>query len=1390
MDVSIFRKSLAVALSASLMLAQQGFVWEAVAGVVVAPRAGSAAAGTGAAAGGAATAVSQVSLSNLSVNTPAGLTGSSLLIPAAAPKVGVQAPRIGVRASAATPGPAPAQSALSRGEPARAAAPTVGARGEGASPLEANLSAASKKAAPAAANAPKSDGLIGRLAAFGRTLVGAPAAAPVSLRRIFDGSATRSGLTAPADAAAEADGSRKRRIGLSKPDAGTAASASANEEPYQRVKELRQVLGDGTVGAKGRIEAFSFGTPDGGRIRARSAGMEGFLYSKLEHERAHGQAFALAQLDDYFGYLDGLLAPVGWTQDIRRELGAIRRSPVGPEEKNGRLNEFLQRTVARLQSDIKTSDPALWGRDASIYMILARAYNRIKADGRGGKKNFFDSLDDAELDGIRERTGANTVWILDMFEIGDIARWGTGGGSPYAIKGYRVKEELGGDEGLKRFVDRAHAKGLKVMTDYIPNHTSLDSHMVAERPEGFIHIVPPQPEPNEPIEDYKKRIISQVPHIPAPGGGPMYYLLETDNYPEGGKRVHKFILLHHPYQDGGWMWVDMGQIDYTHPAAWDFRIKEARGLFERFGIDGVRRDMSYLVLSDKFHRHWAGTLAWERDNATGWVREQLERAAAGLERRHKALAGREYLDTMMAAVREVKPGAFHIDEAYEEYEALSRSGSHARYNKMGLYDALVSRDAGWIREALKELSFRTWQKGGAGLVNFVGTHDGGEGNPVDKLGRHFRAAVAMALLARPTLFYNGLELGVGQAAMLISDDLHKSQDLAKAIPFDIKVLINWANADPGNVEFLRRILKFGERHSDLFRDGGMEVLSPHEATPVVAYTAARDDAGGRKTVLVAANFGDEAAWGHFNLGRAPVLEKFGAFRPRAGKTYVLRDRAHPAADGSPAAYVRTGKELLEKGLFVRLDPGDVHLFEIEELDPNAPARAPPSAGAKSGALSSGLWRAQGASGRELPSLTGSSQGTPVSAAATSVQDPDPLKKVRVFLTRPGERPIAADLASLGRVLAADRSLAETLNRIGRIRVVLSKENPNGGLSKEDIARVEETLRSYGIRAKLQVESIPVDWKKHSRKGAPAADEAVETGARRDKGWKEGRFWRYFLGPVTRPFRELAYLARTFANSLTRPTLPEVAGGIASKAFSFTIAVGVWTSMYAGHPAAAAIAIGLSLSLDTFHGIWINSWSNFQNNIGKQRGLRYQTVFNFAYGQWWGGVFRTLAWSVLPGKVPPWSPLYWKDVGIATVIGTFFGTLGYRGLNALYDNGRISRWQRSAIQQLRDLFFVLAGTYFGAGSMALFWTVFAAQQTLDLVIFLISRAAKKRPILYVTDEAVAGTGEFQGMYPVSPESASSESPLKQALGGIANSPFVKPVALFVRWLRGKLSKNGR
>ncbi|MBI4375545.1 MAG: hypothetical protein HY549_03755 [Elusimicrobia bacterium] len=388
-----------------------------------------------------------------------------------------------------------------------------------------------------------------------------------------------------------------------------------------------------------------------------------------------------------------------------------------------------------------------------------------------------------------------------------------------------------------------------------------------------------------------------------------------------------------------------------------------------------------------------------------------------------------------------------------------------------------------------------------------------------------------------------------------------------------------------------------------------------------------------------------------------------------------------------------------------------------------------------------------------------------------VEDKDaPAARALVFLALQGRAVQESTWDGLIRRISQEPELARELSGKARVRLVLAGNNPRAGaLSEADKPELAQALAASGIAIPIEVEKVPIDWSKPERGGRDSGQAALSAKASR------ARF------TIASLIAEPAFLARTFWVSVTRPTLSEILGGIATKAVPFVISVGVWThDIGTGKPLALAAAIGLSFALDTFHGIWINTWNNFQHNVYKLRGSDYQFLFNWGYGQLWNVTFRSIIWSSKPGIIAPWAFAYWGDVIKSSVPGTVFGTLGYRGLNNLYGHGRIKRWQRSALQQLRDIFFLVSSTFFMAGSMGRFWAVFWAQQSIDFAIYVLSVILKKRDILYVVDPEIARTPEFKALYPFDQH---LEPAWRQALEEVLKNPMIWPLVRAYQWLRG-------
>ena len=115
-----------------------------------------------------------------------------------------------------------------------------------------------------------------------------------------------------------------------------------------------------------------------------------------------------------------------------------------------------------------------WSRAAVIYQLNQR---QVTPEG---------TLAAAEehLPRIRD-LGADIVWLMPVNPIGAVNRKGSLG-SPYAVQDYfAVNPEFGTMSDLRRFVDTAHGLGLRVILDWVANHTAWDNELVTSHPEWY-----------------------------------------------------------------------------------------------------------------------------------------------------------------------------------------------------------------------------------------------------------------------------------------------------------------------------------------------------------------------------------------------------------------------------------------------------------------------------------------------------------------------------------------------------------------------------------------------------------------------------------------------------------------------------------------------------------------------------------------------------------------------------------------------------------------------------------------------------------------------------------------------------------------------------------------
>lgn len=61
-------------------------------------------------------------------------------------------------------------------------------------------------------------------------------------------------------------------------------------------------------------------------------------------------------------------------------------------------------------------------------------------------------------------------------------------GSPFAVHSYVLHKDFGNKDSLPSFQKRLKERNLKLIVDFVPNHTGLDCNWAIEHPEYYVHV--------------------------------------------------------------------------------------------------------------------------------------------------------------------------------------------------------------------------------------------------------------------------------------------------------------------------------------------------------------------------------------------------------------------------------------------------------------------------------------------------------------------------------------------------------------------------------------------------------------------------------------------------------------------------------------------------------------------------------------------------------------------------------------------------------------------------------------------------------------------------------------------------------------------------------------
>lgn len=395
-----------------------------------------------------------------------------------------------------------------------------------------------------------------------------------------------------------------------------------------------------------------------------------------------------------------------------------------------------------------------------IYQLLPRLfgnknttnipYGTIEQNGSGK----FNDINDKALDGIKE-LHVSYVWytgVLAHASLTDYAIYGIKpddadvikgrAGSPYAIRDYYdVDPDLAVDikNRMKEFealVKRTHAKNLKVLIDFVPNHVARSYHSYA-KPKNVIDFGA-----NDDVtKAFSTRndfyyIPGQALVVPTNGQKTPLSVLQDGKFEENpAKATGNNVFSAQPKYDDWYETIKLNYgVDYQNgekqyfdpiPPVW-LKMRDILIFWTNKGVDGFRCDMAEMV----------PIAFWN------WVIPQ---------------------------VKKVNPDLIFLGEAYNPKvykQYLDEGKFDYLYDKVGLYDGLKRLIRNEPSADVKEIGF-VWQKESAGfgqrMLRFLENHDEERIASAGFAGKAELALPAMVVSATlgggPIMLYFGQEVG-------------------------------------------------------------------------------------------------------------------------------------------------------------------------------------------------------------------------------------------------------------------------------------------------------------------------------------------------------------------------------------------------------------------------------------------------------------------------------------------------------------------------------------------------------------------------------------------------------------------------------------------------------
>jgi alpha-glucosidase len=372
------------------------------------------------------------------------------------------------------------------------------------------------------------------------------------------------------------------------------------------------------------------------------------------------------------------------------------------------------------------SKQSIWQQGAVIYQIYPRSFYDATGDGVGDLAGLIDKLD--YLGGSPESLGVTAIWLSPIYT-SPMADFG------YDVANYTDVDPLFGNlKDFKLLVREAHKRSIKIVLDFVPNHSSDEHPWFIESSSSL----------DNPKRDWyvwrDAKADGKVPNnwISCFGGSAWQFSLKTQQY-----YLHSYL-------------SKQPDLNWDNPA-----LREAMKSVMRFwldlDVDGFRVDaVDWMSKDPKFQddpplHPSSNTLPKEYNELRHTYSRNGPYLFDRLNEMTEVLA--EYKDRFM--ITEVHPETDNKMHGYLEYYEGVNPHLSAPFNLQSIH---LPWDAAKYRNFVND--FQSAMKPGYTPIYTTGNHD--ESRIATRIGNDAARTAAMMLLTLPGIafMYYGEELGM------------------------------------------------------------------------------------------------------------------------------------------------------------------------------------------------------------------------------------------------------------------------------------------------------------------------------------------------------------------------------------------------------------------------------------------------------------------------------------------------------------------------------------------------------------------------------------------------------------------------------------------------------